>query len=827
MRILMALALWLATLPVMASLLPTQTYTPTITTPEQAFGQAVGQQHLRYDQVHHYLAQLAQQSDRAQLQHIGRSHEGRPQLALLLSSPENLANKEQILAERAQVRQGEAGDGPVVIWLAYSIHGDEASGLHAATLFAYYLAASQSDEVSQWLDNAVIAITPSQNPDGNDRFANWANGNRNAVASGDTWHREHRQGWPSGRVNHYLADLNRDWLYLVHPESRGRVAFFQQWLPHVVSDYHEMGHQSSYFFQPGVPDRTHPLTPVENQQLTAAIGKHHAAALDKLYQPYFSRESFDDFYYGKGSTYPDINGAVGILFEQASARGLVRDTDRGELTLSIGVRNHLATSFSTVRGALAEREQLRQYQAQFYREAMEEGEDRNGDGWFVSAQGDRNRLAAFAAILAQHQVQYSYLAQAVKRKSRQFAAGDLYIPFAQPQYRLLNALFDQRSEFANNTFYDVSAFSAELAFNLTVQGDTKPAQLQAQPPLVDSQLALPALHWHISWNDRMAPAALQQLLQQGFRVRFAESFSVLDGAGGDIEVAPGDLLILANQPGLTAALKTLEDRHQLRAQPVTSGQALAGFDPGGRRYHATAPAKVAVIAGEGTSQYDVGMLWFYLDKQLQLPLTLIDSSDIGLAPLNGYSHLFVLGGEHRYLTKKHASKIAAFVQQGGTVVAWRSGVNALLKRELFRADLLDGDDFEAEFAHAGDAVSFAQRRSEDARRTIGGAIVQLQLDNSHPLGFGLPPLLPLLKQGSYAIEAEQGRQLAKYHQQPLLSGFIAPELQQSLAGKGAVQLLPQGQGQYVLLADNPLFRNFWLGGERLIANTLFMVPYLR
>lgn len=812
----------------LTTLAPDTPYLETLPTPSEHFRGAVGERHLRYDEVSAYFQRLADESPRVTLENIGFSHQGRPQWAAIITSESNQQKLPQLLAQRTRAAQGERVNGPVVIWLAYSIHGDEASGLHASPLFAYHLAAGQSAEVKRWLDDAIIILTPSQNPDGHDRFSNWVNGYRGAVPSGHNYHREHFQGWPSGRVNHYWADLNRDWLYQAHPESQGRVAFFQRWLPHVVSDYHEMGHESSYFFQPGVPDRTHPLTPKENQALTARIARHHAQALDALYQPYFSRESFDDFYYGKGSTYPDINGAVGILFEQATARGLHRDSERGEVTLALGIRNHLATSFSTVRGALAEAEALTRYQRRFFQEALEAGQDRRGAGYLVSARGDRNRLKAFAAILNSHRVSYAFLREAVEQDGQRFAPGDLFIPFAQPQYRLVEALFDERTEFADNTFYDVSAFSAELAFDLARAEIRRAPKTQSEAPQRPSiQYDQPALQWLIPWGDRLAPAALNRLLEAGVRVRFAERAGQVQGRHGAIDYQAGALTVLGNQANLAATLNALEQELGIQALPLVSGQALAGSDLGSRRFHAVKPVKPAILVGRDVSQYEAGMLWYYLDRILGIETVLLDGEYFTRTPLSEFTHLFLVDGAYSKLTAAKAA-IDPFVRGGGTVVAWKRGVAKLAQWDLVGVTVNQRHFFTPEFAHAGEQAAFAQRDDEDARRTIGGAIVRWDLDTTHPLGFGLSAALPMMKNRELSIvpKANTGRTLARYGESLLLSGYMAPEYQKALSGEVAAHIQSSGSGQYVLLADNPLFRNFWLGAEGLVANSLFLVPAL-
>jgi hypothetical protein len=212
--------------------------------------------------------------------------------------------------------------------------------------------------VDSLLNETVILLDPSFNPDGLNRFASWVNTHKSQTLVTDPVSRELNEAWPGGRTNHYWFDLNRDWLYVQHPESQGRIAKFHEWKPNILTDHHEMGSNSTFFFQPGVPSRINPLTPQKNRELTAKIGTFHARYLDKIGSLYFTEEDYDDFYYGKGSTFPDVNGAVGILFEQASSRGHAQETINGVLSFPFTIRNQVTTSFSTLAAARALRTEL-------------------------------------------------------------------------------------------------------------------------------------------------------------------------------------------------------------------------------------------------------------------------------------------------------------------------------------------------------------------------------------------------------------------------------------------------------------------------------------
>ena len=250
-------------------------------------------------------------------------------------------------------------------------------------------------------------------------------------------------------------------------ESQNRIPYFHQYQPNVLGDFHEMGANGSYFFQPGIPTRTHPLTPAKNTELTQLLATYHAKALDGKDRLYYSEESFDDFYYGKGSTYPDINGGIGVLFEQASSRGFQQDSVNGLLTFEYGVQNHVLTSLSTIEGAWKNQAKFKSYRKDFYQLAQQQASDENFNGYIFTEAKDNYRLKAFLNKLQQHQIKVYPLTQDYKIHDKTYIAEQsFYIPLAQPQYRVIKALFNQQKNFQDNTFYDVSGWTLPLAMNI-------------------------------------------------------------------------------------------------------------------------------------------------------------------------------------------------------------------------------------------------------------------------------------------------------------------------------------------------------------------------
>src|SRR6056297_3849744 len=375
---------------------------PSVPSPAEVLGFEPGERHPRHDQVVSYFRALAAASDRVRIEETGRTHDGRPLLLAYFARPDRLQSLDALRDSRQQASR--EGAGPLVAWLGYSVHGNEASGASAALVMAWYLAASQSPEVAGWLDQMIIVMEPAINPDGLDRFAHWANMHRGRHPSADPADREHHEAWPNGRTNYYWFDLNRDWMPLTHPESRARVRHYHLWRPHVVTDVHEMGIEASYFFQPGVPDRNHPLMPQGNQEITARLAEVHGEILDAAGQPYYTRESFDDYYIGKGSTYPDVTGGVGILFEPGASRGHVVDTPWGPRSFADAIANQVRTSISTLRGARAAAGDLLDYQQGFFRDAQDQARRDRRAGWVLGDGGDPVRAGGLLDLLLGHDI---------------------------------------------------------------------------------------------------------------------------------------------------------------------------------------------------------------------------------------------------------------------------------------------------------------------------------------------------------------------------------------------------------------------------------------
>ena len=403
------------------------TYNNDISTPQEILGYVPGKWHVTHDKLAEYMRVLASESDRITIENRGTTYEGRSLLLLTITSTQNHTNLEKIQAAHVALSNGSNASTagmPIVVYQGFSIHGNEASGANAALLLAYHLAAGQGPEMDKLLNDTVILLDPSLNPDGLQRFAGWVNQHKSKNVNPDNYDREYKETWPGGRTNHYWFDMNRDWLPVQLPESQARIETFHNWMPNILTDHHEMGTNSTFFFQPGIPSRTHPLTPAMNQKLTREIGNYLADGFDKIGSLYYTEEDYDDFYYGKGSTFPDINGSIGILFEQASSRGHAQNSDNGILTFPFTIKNQFTAALSTLKAATSMRVEILDYHKKFYVDAQKEA---NNDAIIFGDYTDAGRTDALAEILKRHKIKVDRFLGEKTINGKTFKEGYSYI----------------------------------------------------------------------------------------------------------------------------------------------------------------------------------------------------------------------------------------------------------------------------------------------------------------------------------------------------------------------------------------------------------------
>lgn len=801
-------------------------YDKTIPTPADILGHEVGEWHVTHDKLVMYMQTLAAASDRITIENRGETFEGRPILLLTVTSPENQQNIEAIRKNHISITEdGNTSDiskMPIVVYQGFSIHGNEPSGANAGLAYAYYLAAAQGPEIEETLNNMVILMDPAFNPDGLQRFAYWANTNKSINLVADNNEREYHEVWPGGRTNHYWFDMNRDWLPVQLPESRARIKTFYKWLPNILTDHHEMGTNSTFFFQPGEPTRVHPLTPKLNQELTAEIGTYHAKALDNIGSLYYSEEGYDDYYYGKGSTFPDVNGGIGILFEQASSRGHIQESENGLLTFPFTIRNQFATARSTIEAAKNMREKILGFQRNYFQDLRTEASRSKTKSIVFGDAKDGTKAWHLAEILKRHQIKVHELKEDATIAGKSYTKGTSYVvPMEQKNPRLINAMFEKRTTFTDSLFYDISAWTFPLAFNVDYTEvntlNNAGAEINELNPLKGTISGQTNYAYLFEWNEYYTPKALQAILEKGLRAKVAKKPFTLEGKKYDY----GTIMVPVQNQALNTTelftfLQEVASESMLNITAVGTGST-KGIDLGSRDFEAVEKQKIAIVVGDGVRSYDAGEIWHLFDTRYDIRLTKLDLSYLNRVNLSTYTDIILPSFYGNALDKRSIDNLKEWVKNGGTLIGYKDVAEWFNKNEFMKLE------FKTDTLIAKN-IAFDQKQDFRGAQVTGGAIFETRLDRSHPINFGYKNTnLALFRNTNVFIKPDKDSydNPITYTNNPLLSGYISEENLELIKNSVPFQVQGLGKGKVIAFTDNTNFRAFWYGTNKLLMNAIF------
>lgn len=708
-------------------------------------------------------------------------------------------------------------------------------------LTAYYLLAAKSAFPTEEFKNGVVMIEPAYNPDGRDRHTHWANTNRSEVLVADGADREHNENWPGGRTNHYWFDLNRDWLPLAQVESQNRIEFYHQWLPNVATDYHEMGTNSTYFFEPTEAyGAENPLVPRSNyDDLNGIFAQYFSEALDDIGSLYFSGESFDNSYPGYGSTYPDIHGGLGLLFEQASSRGHLQETTTQPISFAFTIRNHVRTSIATVRAGMEHRLLLHAHLRAFFEEAQKDGKNAEYQAIYFGDATDYNRTRAFANFLLKHRIEVHALEEQVEINGVIFKPETAFVvPTDQKQFKMVQTIFEPVTTFHDSVFYDASAWAVALAFNMPFEKSSRllnsgaplkapiPAKMIEEP---DTEKEVYA--YLFEYSDYYAPALLYDLQNSGLYVKAAFKPFTMEMEGQSKTFGYGTLLVAVgdqNLPIPTIHQRILEasQTHGIPFFPVYTGFSKAGIDLGSRYFQTVQMPKVAVLTGSGVSAYEAGELWHLLDTRFGLPLTKVDVDQFRRLDLQKYNTLVLVSGNYQGLGESNAERIKNWVAEGNTLILQRTAVEYALGKGWISEEKLGGG---VPSENEGQRLSYVEASERSGARQIGGSVYEAHLDITHPIGFGYPrDRINVYRNHSILMKPSSSpySTVVQYGNRDQLDGYVHSDWLPLIKGSASVLVSPIGRGRAISFVDNPNFRGFWYGTNKMMLNALFFGSHI-
>ncbi len=835
-----------------------------IPSPKKFLGYELGEEFTVYAHVAQYHRALATASPRVLYNEYGETYEGRPLINLVISSEDNIRNIDKIQKDHTNLQgsafaaQAVINNQPVFTSFSYNIHGNEASSSEAAMQVAYRMATATDKETLDILKNSVIIMYICINPDGRDRYVYWYKTSKRLKRPGvEPRDMEHYEGWPGGRTNHYWFDLNRDWIWGVHPESRGHTGEYQKWMPQIHVDYHEQGYNSNYFTMPGTTPRNK-LLPDSHESWSKVFGDANVAEFDKHQINYFTGDRFDFFYPGYGSSYPSVMGAIGMLTEQGghAAGGRIVETDDGyHLTLRQRVFDHYTTSIATIKASVKNRKELLQYSYDAWQPSNSKTSTK---AYFFSDQeiySDevvsvlmRNGVQVYKANSSfQIPAAKNYRTGEVSKKS--LPTGTYIVPTNQPRSLFINSIMERNMTIEDSVMYDMATWSAPIAYNLeawSTNGSYSASQTAVtEIPVPEGSVtnSNAGYAYVISWNQRNAPKALAKLWAKKYNVRSAfEPFG-----DGNQNFPAGSLIILRGRNRDKASqidtdMATIAKGSGVQITGFNSGRMVSGMDLANTRNRPIKQPKIALLTESPFSAYTAGQIYFLFDWVTELPIERVKITTLeqtaypkadfrfGGVDLKEYEVLILPGGGNtlkQIFKEKQIAEIQAWVHDGGTLIATESAAKFFTKGEsgFTEAELKktpkDSSDTRKYLAYDNQEEYFGKRH-------IPGSALNAIIDTSNPLAFGVKQRLYSLKFGDDGLKPSDKFETVGHYDKDssamMVAGYASQENLNHLAGAAFAGVARMGKGKVVLLIDNTQYRMFWLGPSRMMQNAVMQLP---
>jgi len=853
-------------------LVPGARYDTHVPTLKQVLGHDLGEDISTPDEIATYLKALhAAAPDRTRLIQYGTSWEGRPLYVMVVGSADRLSRLDAVkagLRQLADPRGLSAADGarlindlPVVVWMMHAVHGNEVSSSDAALAEAYYLLAAQGDaRVETMLRDAVVLVDPLQNPDGRARFVASNQQGRSALPDSEPSSIEHDEPWPGGRPNHYLFDMNRDWLALSQVETRARARLGLEWHPQVAVDLHEMGGNSTYYFAPPA-EPANPYITARQREWLQSFGKENARRFDARGFAYFAREVFDAFYPGYGDSWPMFQGAIAMTFEQASPRGLAyRRDDDTVLTYREAVLHHFTAALQTIETAATNRAALLRDYLEFRRTAVAEGEKASTREYLVPPGVDPERAAAFGRKLVEHGIDVRRLEEPVKVGARDLPVGTLAIAAAQPAFRLLRNLMDpdirmdekflkeqerRRQKRLGDQIYDVTAWSLPLLYDVEVVTSSAPVTgratvITADPVRPSAPLTPATAAYLMPWGSGTA-AVVVEALQSGIKLRTAgEAFTI-----GPRKYDVGTVIVRVpdNSPGQLARLGDIVARHGVEVVPLDSTWVDDGMSLGSNDAAVIKTPKVLLVWDSPARSDSAGWARFVLEQRFHQPVTTVRASSLRRIDLPRYNVLVLPSGTYTStFSEDELRRLKDWISGGGVLITiaeasrWATGekVGLLATKTEMRDGRPAGVDEKDDKKPAADAkkpfdYEQAIQPEKESPESVPGALLRVALDREHWLAAGLDDEIQSVVEGARVftpIKLDRGRNVGTYAKKDRLvaGGYAWQNSQDLLPQKAFLIDQPMGRGHVIAFAEDPNFRAVAEATELLFINAVVLGP---
>ncbi len=822
----------------------------TLQSPAEFLGYELGDRFTRHHRVVEYFKHVAAVMPNAEVVEYGETYEHRPLIYLVITSDKNFKNLEEIRRnnlKRSGLLEGNPStEKKAIIWLSYNVHGNESNSMEASMWTLYELANPENEKTREWIENTVVIIDPCVNPDGRDRYANFYNQYGNLPPNPNPEAIEHEEPWPGGRSNHYLFDLNRDWAWTTQIESQKRINVYNEWLPQVHVDFHEQGFNNPYFFAPAAEPMHEVISPWQ-RDFQVMIGKNNAKYFDERGWLYFTKEVFDLFYPGYGDTYPTYNGAIGMTYEQGGGGvgGLTITTETGDpLTLKDRITHHHTTGLSTIEITSGNATRLVEEFEKYFRE--------NNDHpaavyktYVIKADNNSDKIDQLTEWMSRHSIRFGHPSSARSMRGYNYqtqttgpfnvAKEDIVINVYQPKSRFITTVFEPASKLTDSLTYDITAWNLLFAYDLSAYAVTERINYASpyQPTLANNA-TLPTSPYAFLFKYQSVKdvGLLAGLMKLNVKVRCAEQFFIVDGQ----RFEPGSLIITRRNnesvKDFDNSLTTLAKKFNRKIYTAKTGFVEQGKDFGSGKLNYLKIPKIAVLFGEQTASLSSGEIWHFFEQQIEFPVTLIGSEYFTDTALKEYTVLIVPQGNYKIFDEPMLEKLSNWVKEGGKLILISTAMNSFTDKKRFALQKYASEEEKNEAEVTTDKlhensgfVRYEANERQKVSASISGAIYKVQMDNSHPLGFGLRDTYFSLKTNEIRFSFLKNGWNVGYFTGDVrpVQGFAGFNANRKLENSLLFGVEEKGQGEIIYLVDNPLFRGFWENGKMLFANAVFMV----
>ncbi len=818
-----------------------------IQSPEEYLGYPLGDQFTFHQRAADYFQYVSNASPCVQYIKYGQTYEGRTLGVAFVSSEENLENldlyRKNNLINIGLLEGEEGGRQLPFIWLSYNVHGNESVGMEAALKTLYILATQSHEGVSDWLKECVIVIDPCQNPDGRDLYAYRYRRSKSIQpnANPDDW--EHHEGWPSARLNHYLFDLNRDWTWQTQAETQQRLILYNQYMPHVHADFHEMGAGSTFYFAPGA-DPWHEVISPWQHEFHTLTGKANADLFDERFRLYFTKESFDLFCPSFGDTWPLFNGAMGFTYEQGGGgySGLAVARETGDsLSLHDRIEGHFLAGLATIQVSYENRERLIREFNTYFKSGLTKPVFEY-ESVIIKRSNDHQAVKDLLQLLDRNQIRYAYAGNIGKNytgfdylanKNGQVTIneGDILVAARQPQSHFVKVLFEPDSKYTDSLSYDLTAWSLPYVYNLNAYA------LKEIIPPKGEEVVLPSpantlpdakpYAYVINLSGFGEIKFMAELLKQKFRIRNAmKPFTIGKQTfnRGSLIIARGDNKHLKD--AFDQTIFTIANAHDVQLHMTNTGLADKGKDLGSNYAPLKSKPEIALVGGEGVSSGTFGELWYFFEREVNYPLTVIGTDYLNSVDLSKYDVLLLPSGSY----SRQKDKLLEYVKEGGRLVAFERAISLFAAEET--TNLHKAVEAKKKEQEAGkekirtddpsDLKKYENQRRERLKERSAGSIYRIDLDETHPYVFGLGGKWFLMRRSSSHYPFMDGGNNIGYilNSEPV-AGFAGSEFQKEVKNTLVIGSERIGSGEVVYITDDPFYRAYWKSGRVLLGNVIF------